>query len=245
MDRLHEKLVDNYGHFWARCRGAAGVTRRDSGVWSGWEASFGGLLDPIDPPGLVLDIGCGSGAFLEWLAHRQGKASCCGVDASSSQIARALEAHPDLVFHHRDGLDFLRAHPGRFAGIFCHHVLEHLPSEAILDDWLVAARSSLVPGGFFCCSSHNAANLTAMYTRYRDPTHRRLFTRDSLAFVLESSGFAGCRNVQLHETRWLRRLRDSAQWLFHKGFFLLCGQGHEQVFSPHITVVGFSRGERS
>lgn len=242
MRHLHDELVERYDRFWERCRGPQGLTRRDDGTWRSWDRSFGSLLLPWAPEAEFLDVGCGSGAFLEWIAGRRGSDRCIGVDASPGQIERARRAHPELRWVHEEGSVFLRDHPGRFGGVFCHHVLEHLVDDDHLRDWLAAARDALRPGGFFCCSSHNAANLAAVYTRYRDPTHRRLFTMESLRFLLETTGFENCRLVHMPESRPIRALRDSLQWLAHRLVFLLCGHGDERVFSPHVTMVGFVPG---
>ncbi len=67
------------------------------GRWSSVVADV--FVDALDMPAgaAVLDIGCGSGALLERLAHRH-PSELIGVDPSSAQLAQARRRLPDARF---------------------------------------------------------------------------------------------------------------------------------------------------
>ncbi|MGH9530425.1 MAG: class I SAM-dependent methyltransferase, partial [Terriglobales bacterium] len=70
----------------------------------------------------VLDIGCGRGVFLGLLSGA-GIASI-GIDHSEEALA-ACRAK-GLSVHRQDGRDYLGQNHGKFGGIFCSHVIEHM-----------------------------------------------------------------------------------------------------------------------
>ena len=118
-----------------------------------------------------------------------------GVDASPTQLEIARRAFPDLEITCSDGLEYLRANPESFDGIFCTDVLEHVPGTVNCIEWVQAARAALRPGGFFVCRCPNGANLTAGFSRYIDLTHERSFTEISILQLLEAGGLRDCANL--------------------------------------------------
>ena len=76
----------------------------------------------------VLDAGCGSGVYTEWLLDRG--ASVVGVDVRESMLEETRDLVGTRATLHRadlsEGLPF--ASDGEFDGVVCAQVLDHLPS---------------------------------------------------------------------------------------------------------------------
>jgi 2-polyprenyl-3-methyl-5-hydroxy-6-metoxy-1,4-benzoquinol methylase len=104
---------------------------------SPWLASYERVADMIEPHEEVVDLGCGTGRFIELLYRRQHYARVTGVDWSVTALAEAqtyakpqhLDA-PPLALELRDLLDWrpdgLRAGNTVYT---CTEVLEHLEDD--------------------------------------------------------------------------------------------------------------------
>jgi SAM-dependent methyltransferase len=106
-----------------------------------WRSHKQFILDRLLPGERVLDVGCGVGAYLVWMAEKGCRVTACDVDPVRIAQARALSAHANLTFEVRDVL----ADPPQqtFDVVVCSHVLEHL------DD----------PVGLLATLQHNAPRL--------------------------------------------------------------------------------------
>jgi SAM-dependent methyltransferase len=200
--------------------------------------TFGPLTAPLPTGSRVLDLGCGTGCLLNWLA-RQGNIVPVGVDSSRKQVAAARTAMPEVEIHCEDGLAYLHNHPATFAGIFCFDVLEHIVGDDLLLEWVERARDGLLPGGFFCCRVPNAANLFGGYSRYVDITHERGFTSASAFQLFRAAGLSGCRVVPLRGGTWLGSLCLGLETLLHRALFRLTSRSGEEVFTNNVCVVGY------
>ncbi|MBM4293291.1 MAG: class I SAM-dependent methyltransferase [Deltaproteobacteria bacterium] len=205
------------------------------------DATYGPYINHLAPGSRVLDLGCGTGHLLCWLSRKPGLIAV-GVDRSPSMVAAARQFLPEAEIVLDDGLSHLRNHPAGFSAIFCHDVLEHLPTDEICVDWVTAARQALIPGGFFICRAPNAANIIASHSRYMDFTHKRSFTSFSLIQLLETGGLADCRIIPLRHHALVRRIHLGAVTFFHRVLYLFCGKRLERHFHTNIIGVGFNRG---
>ncbi len=101
-----------------------------------------GFLRYFPERGLVADLGCGVGVFLDLLRASGRKG--IGVDHLPSCVARCreqgLEAVQENVF------TFLRNHPGRFDGVIASHLIEHFPTSEALE-LVHLIYDALKPGG--------------------------------------------------------------------------------------------------
>ncbi|MES4785713.1 MAG: hypothetical protein C4294_07730, partial [Nitrospiraceae bacterium] len=199
---------------------------------------YGPLIAPLPSGSRVLDVGCGTGMLLSWLARQPGLIPV-GVDSSITQTEQARRHLPNTEIVCSDGLSYLREHPRFFAGIWCLDVLEHLPEVDLCLEWVEAAWAALRPGGFFLCRAPNGANLTASYCRYMDLTHERCFTSASLLQLLEAGGFQECRVVPIRTARLTGRLRLALEAVLHRVIFRICGHGLESTFTYNICAVGY------
>lgn len=93
--------------------------------------------------GVVLEVGCGAGAFSRELAARAERVLALDLSPEMLRIARARSAHlPNLVFEQADAAT--RALPeARFDAIVSIATLHHLPLDETIEGWKRALR----PGG--------------------------------------------------------------------------------------------------
>ena len=135
----------------------------------------------------ALDIGTGTGAFLEELLGR-GWTRVRGVEPSSAPVASARAGVRHLIVEDifRPGMFGLE----RFALATCFMTLEHVPDPLALS---IAVRESLVPGGAFMVVVHDrrAALNRVLGTRSPivDVEHLQLFCPASLRALLEGAGY--------------------------------------------------------
>ena len=137
--------------------------------------------------GPVLDLGCGRGEFLRLLA--EAGITAHGVDSDGPMAESARSAGLEVTTC--DLFEALSAtEPESLGAITAFHVIEHMS----LDDQLRLirhARRALREGGVLLLETPNPTSLVAGSINFlRDPTHIRPLHPDTLAFMMESEGFA-------------------------------------------------------
>jgi 2-polyprenyl-3-methyl-5-hydroxy-6-metoxy-1,4-benzoquinol methylase len=164
------------------------------------------------PPGArVLDVGCGVGHCLYYLAKQGFRAE--GVDWSAQQLEEGRKLlPPDVQLHCADAKDFLAEHPETFDAIVCNDMLEHLLNYEALEmmDLICAG---LRPGGVFVARLPNASCPSSASLTFIDVTHERSFTEKSAAQLLRIAGFDDVRMsswdfpnlTPMHWIPWLLR----------------------------------------
>jgi len=98
----------------------------------------------------VLEIGCGAGRLLRALAGVFGRVD--GVDVSGEMIARAREALRDFAnasVHRNNGADLAMFAPGQFDFAFSYIVFQHIPSKAVVENYIREVHRVLRPGALF------------------------------------------------------------------------------------------------
>jgi SAM-dependent methyltransferase len=240
MNELRDTLRDTYETHYLR-RNQAEAADAYVQTWADLDATYGMLLRPLAAGSPVLDLGCGAGHLLKWLRSHKNIVPV-GVDSSPGQAELSRQAAPGVEVTCADGLDYLKANPGRLAGIFCFDVLEHIPSEDGLLDWVRSAKLALRPGGFFCCKVPNGANILGGYSRYLDLTHVRLFTVSSLLQLLsDAAHLEECRVIPFQSTSWKGRLRLAGERQFHKMVYRITGRHVNEVYTSNVMMVGYQR----
>lgn len=238
MNRLHDVLIDRYAEHYAQVNNTVDPGAAAPAYWKALDIMCGDLIAQSPAGSEILDLGCGTGVLLSWVARQPGILAV-GVDASAGQVELARRFLPEVEIDCSDGLAYLRRQSDRFAGIFCTDVLEHLGGNEQRLEWLEAARRALRPGGFFFCRVPNAASLIAAHGRYIDLTHDTIFTVTSLFQLLDASGLSRCRVVPIRAGHWSGRIRLACEHLLHRIVFRVCGSAMEQVFTGNICAVGF------
>jgi SAM-dependent methyltransferase len=155
--------------------------------------SRGALVDreirhlPAMPGGRLLDVGCGSGAFLAQMVELGWRAQ--GIDPDPTAVAGAREAGLEVSQATLADLD-TEEHAGEFDAITLSHVIEHLHDPG---GDLRRIKRLLRPGGLLWIAT---PNLEALGLRRfgRDwlgldpPRHLVLFTRSSLETLVRDTG---------------------------------------------------------
>lgn len=140
---------------------------------------------PADRAAPILDVGCGSGGFLD--ALRSAGYSCIeGVDVSASQV-QAAAARGLTGVTLAPAVEYLGARPRRYAVVTAFSVLEHQTREelfALLD----AVSGALVPGGCLIAVVPNAKGLFGANVRFADITHELSFTPMSVSQICAVAG---------------------------------------------------------
>jgi len=112
-----------------------------------------GLVD--DPPGRLLDFGCGTGEFLARCQSQGWDAQGLDPDDGARTVAaqkHGLSVEPPKRLHDLP--------PDRFDITTLWHVLEHVPD---LDDTIQALRRTLAPGGTLVVAVPNWSSLDAHF----------------------------------------------------------------------------------
>jgi SAM-dependent methyltransferase len=157
-------------------------------------ASRGALVDreirhlPATPGGRLLDVGCGSGAFVAQMEALGWRAE--GIDPDPAAVAGAREAGLEVRQGMLADLDPAE-HAGAFDAVTLSHVIEHLHDPA---GDMRRIHALLRPGGLLWIAT---PNLEALGLRRfgRDwlgldpPRHLVLFTRASLERLVRDAGF--------------------------------------------------------
>lgn len=143
----------------------------------------------------VADLGCGRGEFLDLL--REAGVEGIGVE-SNPELAAIVRAkgHPAVC---EDLIAFLaEQQPESLGGIFCAHVIEHLPAEVLLRV-LNEAQRVLRPGGVLALETPNPGCLAIFATYFfLDPTHLRPVPSELVRYLLTETGFTAIRILGLH-----------------------------------------------
>lgn len=156
-------------------------------------------IEPLLPEKInkVLEIGCGSGATLEWLKSEKGCTWTGGIELNESASFYAEKKLDFFMNGNIEDID-LPFNKNSLDVILCLDVLEHL-----IDPWTVVANLShfIKPGGVLIVSLPNILHISAIlpllfkdrwdYTPsgILDKTHLRFFTKKTSIELLENGGF--------------------------------------------------------
>ena len=134
----------------------------------------------------VLDLGCGKGEFLE-LIRKEGKCGL-GVDSDEGMIRTCEEKGLEVAC--RDVLIFLKETERKFDGIFCAHLIEHLPHDRVIELLSLCSRALEENGVLVIATPNPAALHTQLCEFWSDPSHIRMYSRELLEFLTHYAGFA-------------------------------------------------------
>lgn len=146
------------------------------------------LLHPYVEAGSLLEVGCGSGMYLD-LMRALGWQRVVGVDISSKAIRQAKD---DLGIEAYCGnLEDAQLEPGSFDAVSLSHTLEHVPEPM---QFLREVNHLMKPGGRLAVivpniESLGARKLAADWYHLDSPRHMVNFNRRSLTIALDRAGF--------------------------------------------------------
>jgi SAM-dependent methyltransferase len=169
--------------------------KRRAYVESVIRSHFASRRDPV----VGLDLGCGDGGNLAWLAGFFS--TLYGSDYNPLRLARARAAHPSARLFLADATDY-PAVADAFDAIFFNHVLEHIPED---ERALAEARRILKPGGILILGVPNEGAAFWRLAYRLQP--RSLETSDHCHFytartVRDKCERAGLRVTTVHPIGW-------------------------------------------
>jgi len=141
-------------------------------------------------PGLVVDLACGHGDFVQLLTEQGVEA--LGVDSDPACCAEANDRGIDVLCS--DVFDYLdQVEEESLSGIFSAHLVEHLPYQKVLELIQLSYRA-LQPQGIILLTT---PNVRALYTHlesfYMHFGHVTFYHPKLLSFFLDYSGFSDPR----------------------------------------------------
>jgi SAM-dependent methyltransferase len=149
---------------------------------------------PVSRRGRLLDVGCGSGAFLARMRDFGWQIEGVEPDSAAREAARArLTAvrggEPGGEVRIAGDLDDPSIEPG-FDAITLSHVIEHVPDPV---SSLRRCAELLAPGGLLVCVTPNSASLGARsfgasWLHWDPPRHLHLFDPATLERAVEEAG---------------------------------------------------------
>ena len=146
----------------------------------------------------AMDIGCGRG---EWLGLLKSHGiDGFGIDTNAVQIEEAKEAGLDVRLG--DALQALADQADNSLSVItAHHLIEHLPFDAVA--WITReAGRVLAPGGILLFETPNTRNvLVGATTFHTDPTHLKPMPEQVMSILFETAGFdpVDVRHLNPHE----------------------------------------------
>jgi len=137
--------------------------------------------------GRVLEIGCGTGFFLEKLPER-GISNFVGFEPSKDCVEKASQSCKSRIVNDIFKPELLNGKTFDLACLF--HVADHLPDP---QETLLSLRDTLNPGGHVLIVCHDVESWTAKLLRDHSPIfdveHIYLFSQKTIGMLLQSAGF--------------------------------------------------------
>jgi 2-polyprenyl-3-methyl-5-hydroxy-6-metoxy-1,4-benzoquinol methylase len=143
------------------------------------------FLDGLPKNASILDLGCGDGSLLAYLAE-QGYQNCHGVDCSREQVAiaaaRGVSAEAGNLF------DELGRRDSDCDLILAIDIIEHMTKPELARLGRLVAWA-LKPGGRFAVQTPNGEGLSHGNIVYGDLTHETIFNESSITQFFRVFGF--------------------------------------------------------
>jgi len=132
----------------------------------------------------VLDVGCGTGVFLDLLTRQGITAEGVERNAQSVRFAQSL----GLAIHTDDALEFLARHPNHYDGLYCSHFVEHLPIDAV-ERLIQLCAQTLQPGGIAVFTFPDPESIRSQLLGFwRDPEHVRFYHPELIETLAQVHG---------------------------------------------------------
>ena len=177
-----------------------------------WQALFQRMEAEGKTIHSILDVGCGTGAFLAFAGGERPDCHREGIEIEPGRAQQSRERNPGVRIHEGDASETLAAASGPFDLITLWDVFEHVPAPAELLERLAGC---LAPGGVIhivtiherslmptlgrSSYSLSGGRLTYPIRRTHEPHHLTFFTHEGLEIAAERAG------LRIRD-RWFDRL---------------------------------------
>lgn len=238
MKRYRQRALEQYEKILAATQSASG---KESRLLRRVYARNWLPVLPVDKESAFLDLGCGFGTFLDFLAA-EGYTDIQGVDLCEANVEICKRKGHEVT--QADLTQFLEGCEERFDVVTLSYVLEHFEKDDGLG-LLEGARGVLKPGGVLLIAVPNAAApLVGTRQRYSDITHEVAFTQESLVSFLQMAGFESFEIRPIDIFVLPNPLLDIPArimaWFLFKAFriiFLLYGVPGTTIFTKNMLAI--------
>jgi SAM-dependent methyltransferase len=141
---------------------------------------------PQDKQAPILDLGCGNGRVLRYLSAL-GYSQVKGVDRDPDELAEAKGLPGVTVECAEVGLDYLRAHRGKFKLIILKQMIYYIDRRDV-QAFMQAVRDALTDDGMVLVEFFNASLLSSRFTELKDPFIRTGYTEHAMRRLLAAAG---------------------------------------------------------
>jgi 2-polyprenyl-3-methyl-5-hydroxy-6-metoxy-1,4-benzoquinol methylase len=145
----------------------------------------------------LLDVGAGTGGFLEAFHHASPATALAAIESSAHACASLARRLPELRFPAQTAEELDQV-PGQYEGVTLLQCLEHVGQPLAV---LRAIHRRLLPGGFLFLTIPNAHSYDILLHGTRDSfcypnqTHLHFFTDTTARRALRQAGFARVQRV--------------------------------------------------
>jgi SAM-dependent methyltransferase len=200
------------------------------------------LISKFQQKGEILDIGCATGQFLNYMALRGWKAT--GIEPDEKTRSRAISEFALHVFP-EEHLTTIKS--STFDVITMWHVLEHVSD---LNGRMKQIKDLLKPGGTLIiavpnCNSRDAEIYSEFWAAYDLPRHLYHFTESDIKLLVDNYGFKVVKTLPMRFDAFYVSLLSEKyksgkmRWLpaLWNGFWSNLKSGAHKGFSSHIYVI--------
>jgi O-antigen chain-terminating methyltransferase len=193
LESFYYLLEDRYRGTWEEIKQRLDVYRND----------LRAARNRAGESGLVVDIGCGRGEFLE--VFREEGLRSVGVDSNDTQLETARQHGAPVIHGH--ALEYLKSlDDNTVLAITGIHIAEHIPFVDLIRLMQEAVRV-LRSGGLVIFETPNPRNLiVGAHTFNFDPTHIRPLPPEVLEILLETVGLSDIEIRPLHPSDTLETM---------------------------------------
>jgi ubiquinone/menaquinone biosynthesis C-methylase UbiE len=192
-----------------------------------------GLMAELNPiarsRGKALDFGCGVGRLTRALLGYYGEAH--GVDVSASMIEKAKQFTPQCDFHLNESQDLSLFPDKTFDLVYSNRVLQHLPSSAMIGNYVREFFRVAAPGGLVVFQVPSRKSYRNIFNVKRSAYHllKGLGLRSEVIFT----------RFKLHPMRMTAISQEHARLIIHESSGELIKEQPDK--SAHFAVLYYCR----
>lgn len=150
------------------------------------QAMQAGMVPHFEGCQRVLDVGCGTGMFVDLLLRHGLNARGVERNRQSAAYARALGLDVEI----EDALAHLETSPQAYDGLYCSHFVEHLPMDAV-ERLVRLCAGALQPGGVAVFTFPDPESIRSQLLGFwRDPEHVRFYHPEIIEVLALAQGLA-------------------------------------------------------